>query len=555
MQNSLSYFHPDYSNYPISDEFLANAPDLSIESEVFGPTSSTAATMNNMQMPMHSQTTASVAATPVTTTGLKRKGTIDTDASFSPTSIYSDNSNYSDTFYPPSTRRSVDYSQGFPSMSGRGTTFSTGGILSSSSSATPTGPSHMGTSAEEGSSDDNDDDEEENSLARKREKHTKVEAQRRALEKAHFRELSLLITNRNDSKSTKLHHLDLLKIAADQITEMNARHKHDPLRPSNLTDSELNFLTIEASNSFLFVTTMDPSNFRIIHVTESINRVLHYTAEQWHRQNFLSFVHNEDVIRVQSQLMSINPSIGVKVHIDCRLKQGQSDRYSLVSIDGMTKKLDQTLRPVQSNAPGFVAFVGICHLPLITKYSETNMSLHNNPQQLIFRCRCSPHDWKIFLVDRSISTFPSISYDLIRQKSILEFIHPNDQSHVNQILLRSTTIGLQETISCHFVHPNSQTIIPMSLEVKSFFNQALHRADFIELTFKNYPSPVGMKLDTTFEDFFNDTKAIDDLLKSENPSVNSHSQPLIEPSLHIIPTTNTTNIPPYYYTNDWSTKK
>lgn len=545
MQNSMTYYQ-DYSTYSTPDDFMPMGPDLSIESDIFGLPSSSAP-MINIPMPMAPQQAPSQAPS---SAGKKRKGTTDTEPSYSPASIYSDNSNYSDAFYPPSARHSIDYSPGHPSA-GRAPTYMSSGPTSAPPMTTA---SNLATSTEEASSDDNDDDEEENSLARKREKHTKVEAQRRALEKAHFRELSLLITNRNDSKSTKLHHLDLLRIAAEQITEMNNRHKHDPLRPSNLTDSELNFLTIEASNSFIFVTTMEPSNFRILHVTESLNRVLHYTPDQWHRQNFFSFVHSEDLLRVQSQLMSINPSIGAKIHIDCRLKQGQSDHYSSVSIDGMTKKLDQSLRPVQNNAPGFLAFVAICHLPLINKYSETNMSIHNNPQQMTFRCRCSPHDWKIFLVDRSVSTLPSVSYDLFRQKSILEFIHPTDQGHVNQLLLRSTTISLTETIPCHFVHPIMQNVIPMSLEVKSFFNQVLHRADFIELTFKNYQAPMPMKLDATLEDFVNDTKAIEELLKSESTTP-PHSSSLIEPSLQLNPTTHPLNIPPYYYSNDWNTKK
>ncbi|CAF2406960.1 unnamed protein product [Rotaria sp. Silwood2] len=521
MQNSAR-FYSEYNSYPIEDTFHSNALDASIESDTFGLSSSASMSTN--------QTSA---ISPPTLSGMarsnKRKTTTDTDVSYSPASIYSDNSNYSDASYPTLPRQSTDFSRN----------------LSSSRHGKITTASVLTTSAEEGSSDDNDDDDDTNDLARKREKHTQVEAHRRALEKAHFRELSMLITNRSDSKSTKLHHLDLLKIAADEISKMNLRHKNDPLRPSNLTENELNFLTIEASNSFLFVTTIEPPSFRIIHVTDAINRILNVTPDQWLGQNFLSFIHPDDLIRFRSQLMSLNQRIGLSIHLECRLKQGNNDTYSSVIIDGMAKIIDNSLKPVQTNASGFLAFVGICHLPLITKYSETNMCLYKNPQLCTFRCRCSPNDWKIFLVDRSVSTLPSISYDLFRQKSVLDFIHTNEQALVHQALLRSITASTNETVTCHFIHPTLQTSIPMTLEIKSFFNTITHQANFIELTFKN---SLDAKLEASIFDFIDEEQEIDKLLESDS-SVST--QQTIEGQLHNNPTTQTT---PYYFSNGWTTK-
>jgi hypothetical protein len=514
MQNPLS-FYPEYNSYSTGDAFLANAPDASRESDVFAPT------INPNPMPVITQPTSS---------GLmgskKRKATIDTDASYSPASIYSDNSNYSDASYPTFSRRSTDFGQDL--SSGRRTTIAT--------------TSNLTTSAEEGSSDDNDEYEEENDLARKREKHTQVEAQRRALEKAHFKELSMLITNRHDSKSTKLHHLDLLKIAADQISEMNLRHKNEPLRPSNLTDNELNFLNIEASNSFLFVTTIEPSSFRIIHVTDSINRILNLTPDQWMGENFFSLICDDDVLRVRSQLLPLNQHVGMKVHLECRLKQGNhNNSHSSVIIDGITKMIDHSLKPLQANTPGFLALIGICHLPLMTKYSETNMSLYKNPHILTFSCRCSPHDWKIFLVDRSVSNLSSISYELFRQKSILDFIPTNEQVHIHQALLRSTTASSNETIQCHFIHPTTRDLIPMTLEIKSFFNPIIHRADFIELTFKGLTNPVEMKIETSLIDLMNDAKEIDRLFE---PELTTSAQQQFHPN----------HSETFYYSNDWPTK-
>ncbi|CAF0730726.1 unnamed protein product [Adineta ricciae] len=535
MQNPLP-FYSEYNSYPTADGFLSHIPDTTLDSNVFALCPSTS--LNPNPMPMVPQLTPSNTTTSTPLASKKRKATIDTDVSYSPASIYSDNSNISDASYPTFHRRSTDFSRGLPP--GR--------------TGTMANTSMMTTSAEEGSSDDNDDDEEENDLARKREKHTQVEAQRRALEKAHFRELSTLISDRNDSKSAKLHHLDLLKIAAKQITEMNARHKHDPLRPSNLTDSELNFLTIEASNSFLFVTTVESASFCVIRVTDSINRVLNATPEQWLGHNFLSFIHPEDVLRIQSQLVSLNQRVGIKIHFDCRIKQGNSDSYSSVNVDGTTKILDHSLTPLQTNAPGILAFIGICHLPLITKYSETNMSIYKNPQLFTFRCRCSPHDWKIFLIDRSVSTLPSTSCDTFRHKSILDFIAKQDQAHVHQTLLRSTTTATDETISCHFIYPNNQSLIPMTLEIKSFFNPVLHRADFIELTFKC----LNDKADTSLYDLTDGAKEIEKLLLESDPttSASASMQQTNHPQLqhHQLQHHPTTQNAPFFDVNDWITK-
>ena len=526
MQNRTP-FYPVFNPHATIDEFLISSPDLASENDVFSlhspamnPTVASAVPQRNLLGVSGSN---------------KRKGTVDTDTSHSPASIHSENSNYSDTSYPSMSQRYPDPARGLPPSSRTGTRKTT---------------SNFTTSAEEGSSDDNDGPEGEDSLARKREKHTLVEAQRRALEKAHFRELSTLITNGNDSKSTKLHHLDLLRIAAEQITEINARHKHDPLRPSNLTDNELNFLTIEASNSFLFVTTVEQYVFRVIHVTDSINRILNLTVDRWLGQDLVSFIHPEDVYNVRSQLVPLTQHLGSKIHMKCRIKQGQADLYSSVVIDGTTKMVDQSLRPLgsnSSNGSGFLAFIGICHLPLVTKYSETNMALHKNPNLLTFRCRCSPHDWKIFLVDSSVSTLPSVSYDTFRQKSILEFVSANEQGQVHQALLRSTTASTTETISCHFLNPATQKFIPMTLEIKSFFNPIQHRADFIELNFQSVNYVSERLLETSILDFMNDTKAIDQLLETDPTS--APMQPLYLPNMH--PTTQGV---PYYDSIHWPTK-
>jgi len=339
-------------------------------------------------------------------------------------------------------------------------------------------------SDEEESVDDYTEEKQDDNIdTHKRKVHRDIEARRRDTEGKHLRELSSLITNWYESKSSKPPQLVLLQMAADLLDKINLRYQYDPLRPSYLTENEVHFLNLEASNAFLFVTTIESSLFRIIHVTDSIYRILSLTPEQWINQDLFSFIHPDDLFQVQNQLLLLRQYMDKKPSIKCRLKQGNG-LYSSVIIDGMVKKIDQSLKPVSTNEWGYFVFVGICHLPLINEYNEKNMSLYKNAQSLIFSCRCSPNDWKIFLVDCSISTFPSISFDLFRNKSILDFIYIDEQSYVHQALLNSTLTLKDELITCRFMYSPTE-ILMMILDIKPFVNPSTKRIDFIELTFKN----------------------------------------------------------------------
>lgn len=313
--------------------------------------------------------------------------------------------------------------------------------------------------------------------------HRKIEADRRKIEGERISELTSLITNSNGSKSSKVPQLVLLKTAADLLDKLNSRNQYDPLRPSYLTETEVNFLNLEASHAFLFVATIESPVFRIVHVTDSILRILHFTHDQWLNQDLFSFVHPEDLFQVQNQLLESTQLNNEIPSIKCRLRQG-NDSYSSVIIDGMVKKLDESLKPVSINEFGYFCFIGICHLPLTTVYNEKNMRLYKDSQSLIFSCRCTPPNWIIYLVDRSISTLPSISFDLFRNRSILDFIHTDEQLYVHQTLLNSAITSKDELITCHFIYQPNE-ILTMVLDIKPFSNPSTKQTDFIELTFKN----------------------------------------------------------------------
>ena len=351
-------------------------------------------------------------------------------------------------------------------------------------------------SDEEGSGGDDDGDR-----SNKKRIHRDIEARRREMEGKHMRELSTLIPHWYDMKPIKLPQLAVLKMAADLLDKLNARYEHNPMYPSHLTEDEINFLNFEASNAFLFITTIESTGFRVVYTTDSIQRVLNIAPEQWLGQDLLQFIHPEDSLHVQSQLSSIAQLIDNKPRFKCRLQQGNSS-YSSVTINGTIKKLDQSLKPVSPNEYGTYAFVGICSLPLTSEYSEKNLSLYKNPESLVFSCRCSPDDWKIFLVDCSVSTFPSISSKNYRDKSILEFIYPDDRIYVEQHLNNATLTGNDELITCHFVYSSTE-ILSMILEIKPLVNTNKNRTDCLELVFKHIVDMVKNPTTDPVDDLFN----------------------------------------------------
>lgn len=322
-----------------------------------------------------------------------------------------------------------------------------------------------------------------NIQATKIEDHRKVEQRRRKYEKKYLDELSSLIKEWTQSKVSKFSQLSLLKLTADMMNKIDMHYASDPLLPSYLTKDQMNYLNLEASNSFLFVTTIDSASFRIIHVTQSIHRTLDLMPAQWLDQNLFSFIHPDDLFQVQVQLIALKEQINQQISTECRLKQGDGSYISVI-IDGQIKKLDQLLKPVSPHEWGYYCLIGICHLPLTSDYNKKNMSVYKNTQSSIFSCRCTPHDWKIILVDYSISTWPSTSFDSFRNKSILDFIPINEQFCVNQTLHNSTLTAQDEMITCQLAFSSTE-VLTMILDVKPILNQIKNKTEFLELTFKN----------------------------------------------------------------------
>lgn len=338
------------------------------------------------------------------------------------------------------------------------------------------------------SSSDTSEDNDEISDQDKKAIHRAIEKQRREAEQRHMKELRDLLPHWYTTKSTKLTQLVVLERAADLLEQINGHDQSNSVLPSYLTPDEIHFLNLETSNTFLFLTTIESNIFRVIHVNDSIHRVLHLTPNDWIGQNLFQLIHPDDLQYVYDQLSLISQCIDNKPSFACRVKQ-ENNSYTSVTISGMIKKLDRTLKPISDNEDGFYAFVALCQIPLIKEYSEKNMQRYRKPQSLTFSCRCSPIDWKIFLVDCSVSTLPSVSFEHFRERSILEFLPIDERDYVHQQLLNSTVRIADDLITCHFVSPSMETLF-MLLQIKPICNPVTKRTEYVELIFENLPDLV-----------------------------------------------------------------
>lgn len=315
--------------------------------------------------------------------------------------------------------------------------------------------------------------------------HKQIEADRRKVEQRCFKELSSLLPHWYDVKSSKQSQVMKLKLATDLLEQITT-NQSSPLFPSYLTEHEKNFLDIQVSNSFLFVTTCERAAFRIIHVSDSIERVLHVQPDQWRGQDFCRLTHPEDSPIIQNQLLNLTRHIGQQITLTCRLNDGQNS-YASVTIDGMIKELDQSIIPIGSTQNEYYAFVGICHLPLVEVYSQKNRDLQRVTEGNLLTCRCSPNTWEIFLVNGSISS------EILRNRPVLDFIYNDDRNQVRQALCNASTLSQEQSTFCNFLHPSGD-ILMMLLKIKPIVNRSIHKLDYLEVIFDDYTDRVNNDL-------------------------------------------------------------
>ncbi|CAF1496895.1 unnamed protein product [Adineta ricciae] len=329
-------------------------------------------------------------------------------------------------------------------------------------------------------------------------RHRIIEEQRRKFEQKLMEELKFLVSSARFGQTTaKLTQLNVLQIAKDLIEEIDTRNGNQQLLPSYLTAEEDQFLNFEVNNTFMFIVTIQDGIFRILSVNHSIERILNFKPEQWTEQDFLSFVHPNDTLLVHNQIVSLFHHPAQKHTIKCQLARSDGS-YAPILINGIVKKLDQQLSPVSDNELGYLAYIGIAHLPLIDKYKEENVLLHKKPNIQVFLCRCSVNDWKIFLVDNSVTTLLSAPFEQFSNRSILDFINANDQAEVERALINACLTSNDDLITCQFIHAPIG-MITMVLEIHPMMNTKRPDASFLELKFTNV------------NDFIQNSPDVDDL--------------------------------------------
>uniref|UniRef100_A0A672GK76 Aryl hydrocarbon receptor nuclear translocator 2 n=1 Tax=Salarias fasciatus TaxID=181472 RepID=A0A672GK76_SALFA len=322
-----------------------------------------------------------------------------------------------------------------------------------------------------------------------RENHSEIERRRRNKMTQYITELSDMVPTCS-ALARKPDKLTILRMAVSHMKSMRGTGNTSTdgaYKPSFLTEQELKHLILEAADGFLFVVAAETG--RVIYVSDSVTPVLNHPQSEWFGSTLYEQVHPDDVDKLREQLStsensmtgrildlktgtvkkegqqsSMRMCMGSRRSFICRMRlvcgSAPLDHISLNRLSNMRKRYRNGLGPskegeaqysvvhctgyikawppagmtipeedTEAGQTGKYCLVAIGRLQVTSSPVSMDMNGLSVPTEFLSRHNS---DGVITFVDpRCINVIGYQPQDLLG-KDILEFCHPEDQSHLRE---------------------------------------------------------------------------------------------------------------------------
>ncbi|XP_051574708.1 aryl hydrocarbon receptor nuclear translocator 2-like isoform X8 [Myxocyprinus asiaticus] len=334
---------------------------------------------------------------------------------------------------------------------------------------------------------DFDDEDGEGHSKFSRENHSEIERRRRNKMTQYITELSDMVPTCS-ALARKPDKLTILRMAVSHMKSMRGTGNTSTdgaYKPSFLTEQELKHLILEAADGFLFVVAAETG--RVIYVSDSVTPVLNHPQSEWFGSTLFEQVHPDDVDKLREQLStsensmtgrildlktgtvkkegqqsSMRMCMGSRRSFICRMRCGNAplDHISLNRLSSMRKRYRNGLGPSKEgeaqysvvHCTGYIkawppagmtipeedteagqtskyCLVAIGRLQVTS--SPVSMDMNGLSVPTEFLSRHSSDGIITFVDPRCFNVIGYQPQDLLG-KDILEFCHPEDQSHLRE---------------------------------------------------------------------------------------------------------------------------
>ncbi|RVE74999.1 hypothetical protein OJAV_G00027680 [Oryzias javanicus] len=305
---------------------------------------------------------------------------------------------------------------------------------------------------------DFDDEDGEGPSKFSRENHSEIERRRRNKMTQYITELSDMVPTCS-ALARKPDKLTILRMAVSHMKSMRGTGNTSTdgaYKPSFLTEQELKHLILEAADGFLFVVAAETG--RVIYVSDSVTPVLNHPQSEWFGSTLYEQVHPDDVDKLREQLStsensmtgrildlktgtvkkegqqsSMRMCMGSRRSFICRMRCGSAplDHISLNRLSNMRKRYRNGLGPSKEGEAQY----SVVHCTgYIKAWPPAGMTIPEEDTEA-----GQTGKYCLVAIGRLQVTSSPVSMDMnglspqdLLGKDILEFCHPEDQSHLRE---------------------------------------------------------------------------------------------------------------------------